>query len=88
MAIETDYITERGILFPKQYLRVDEVYALKNEMTITVGVYMNQEQAVNGVPAHAADRVFGSYDMYSNQNLWEQAYALIKQRWPNAIDIV
>lgn len=88
MAIQNDYITERGILFPEQYLRVDEIYTLKNQMTVTVGVYMNQEQASNGIPAHAADRLVGEYDMYSTKNLWEQAYVLVKQRWPDSIDLL
>lgn len=88
MAIKTDFITERGIMYPDQYMRVDQVHCTKTDMNIVVGIYVTQEQAANGAPPHFAEVLFGEFDMNSPLNLWEQAYAAVKQRWPNAVDLL
>lgn len=87
MAIQVDVVGDRGALYPAQYVRVDEVLCTKSEMSIVVGVYFTQQQAVEGVPPHMIEHFAGSFDMHSEHNAWQQAYAQVKQRWPEAIDV-
>lgn len=83
MAIITDIPTDRT-LFPQQYVRVDRVTTDKNQMQIEVGIYFND--TVTKLPPHRMEIVFGDFDMYSSENLWQQAYVFVKNRWPNNTD--
>lgn len=87
MAIKTTYVNERGIVFPDQYVRVDEVRAKKNEMVVDAGIYLSQEVAANGGLPHTIEMVTGTFDLDSELNPWQQAYALMKDRWSQSIDV-
>ena len=86
MAIITDVICERGHRYPSQYVRVDRVHAGKTTMVAEMGVYFTQQQAADGEPPHRVETVGGDFDMNSPLNAWQQAYALAKARWPEAVD--
>lgn len=84
MAIIADVVTERTT-FPQQYIRVDSVRTSKNEMLIEAGIYLSE--SLKDLPPHRAEILSGSFDMYSELNLWQQAYVVIKQNWPEYTDI-
>lgn len=87
MAIIKTIVSERGIVYPDQYIRVDRVQARKTDMDIEVGVYLTQQQAADGIPPHRIEAFFGvPFDMDAGLNLWQQAYAAVKQQWPDAVD--
>jgi hypothetical protein len=54
-------------------------------MLYKVGIYFNQEATVN--PPHRIDIFNAPFDLYSQQNVWQQAYADLKTRWPDAVDV-
>jgi len=83
MAIITDVPTDRTI-FPQQYVRVERVNTDKNQMFVDVGIYFNE--SVKDLPPHRIEHVQGEFDMYSSDNLWQQAYIYIKNRWPEYTD--
>lgn len=85
MAIITDIITERTT-FPQQYVRVESVRSEKEKMIVDVGVHLS-EQTSREIPPHRIEHVEGPFDMYSELNLWEQAYQYIKQRWPEHTNV-
>lgn len=87
MALIQTIVSERGVVYPDQYVRVDRVQAHKTNMDIEVGVYLAQQQAADGLPPHRTENFSGvPFDMYAPENLWQQAYAIIKLRWPESID--
>ena len=83
MAIIADVPTERTI-FPQQYIRVHRVDVRKTEMVVDVAIFLNQSVTDN--PPHRIEHVMGPFDLHSSKNLWEQAYALMKNRWPDGVD--
>lgn len=87
MAIQTDVIGDRGLLYESQYVRVDQVRCTKTEMVIEAGVYFTAEQAAGGMPPHMIEMFNGAFDLNAEENPWQQAYAVIKQRWSEAIDV-
>lgn len=87
MAIQTDFVGDRGLLYEGQYIRVDRVLCTKAEMAAEAGVYATQEQAAGGGLPHAIEHFSGPFDLHSSANPWEQAYVLLKQRWPEAADV-
>jgi len=84
MAIIANVVTETGAIFPQQYIRVDNVTAHKDRVSIFAGIYMNEE--LKNTPPHRAEILYGEFDLYSELNLWEQAYIAIKQMWPEYTD--
>lgn len=84
MAIIADVITETTT-FPQQYIRVDSVRTSKTDMHITVGIYLREDLKDN--PPHRAEILNGSFDMYAELNLWQQAYIVVKQNWPEHTDV-
>jgi len=89
MAIITNEIDARGHLFENQYIRVDRVEATKSGGTMNVhfGVYWSQQSAQDGEPPHRAHTVEASFDLYSQSNLWQQAYVAVKGRYPVHTDV-
>lgn len=85
MAIITDIVTDRTS-FPQQYVRVEAVRADKAMMFVDVGVHLS-EQSSKEVPPHRIEQVIGEFDLYSDKNLWQQAYEYIKRRWPDHTDV-
>lgn len=87
MAIITDIIDERGYTYRQQYCRVDGLFINKARMSINMGVYESAEQAATeGAAPHRLETLPGPFDLYGDLNPWQQAYAIIKERWPNAVD--
>jgi len=83
MAIITDVPTDRTY-FPQQYLRIERIDLNKTQMTVDVGVYFNQ--SMTELPPHRIEHVVGEFDLYSELNLWQQAYVYVKERWSNYTD--
>lgn len=85
MAIVRTIITDRGVIYENQYCRVDKVEIInKSNMQYTIGVYFNKD-ATSNFP-HRAEIFESQFDLYNELNVWQQAYADIKGRWPDAID--
>lgn len=84
MAIISDYFNGRT-LYPNQYIRIEKIETDKNQMRIDVGVHISQEYSIN-TPPHAIESLMCEFDLYSNKNLWEQAYVRIKQKWIEHVD--
>lgn len=76
MAIISNEIDERGHVFENQYIRVDKVSVTKNTMDIQVGVYQDPDAF-----PHRVHTLQGEFDLYSDLNVWQQAYVYVKQRW-------
>jgi len=87
MAIITDITTEAGYTFTQQYCRPDAIRAAKGSIRIEMGVYESAEHAEPGKPPHRYEMLEGPFDMYAPENLWQQAYAIIKLRWPESTDV-
>lgn len=87
MAILTDITTEYDYTYTQQYCRPDTVRADKGKMTISVGVYESAAHAEPGNHPHRYEMVEGPFDLYAPENLWQQAYAIIKLRWPESTDV-
>jgi hypothetical protein len=87
MAIITDITTEAGYTYAQQYCRPDAVRAGKGSMRIEMGVYESAAHAEPGKPPHRMEVFDGPFDMYAPENLWQQAYAIIKLRWPESTDV-
>jgi len=85
MAIIKTITTERGVIYPDQYCRVDIVRANKTEISFDVGIYFDEQTARNGMPPHRTETFGGQYDLLGD-NPWVQAYGIIKQHWPDAVD--
>ena len=85
MAVINTVVGGRGTIFPNQYCRIEEVQARKTRMFYTVGVHFDQEHA-NEIPPHRTEVFEGEFDLFSPLNLWQQAYASLKQIWPDATD--
>jgi hypothetical protein len=87
MAIITDIVSEVNYTYRSQYCRPDSVIAKnKTTLTVAVGVYETAQRAESGEPPHLLYMLDGTFDMYSDQNLWQQAYAAMKQKWPDSTD--
>lgn len=87
MAIITDIVTEGGYTYTSQYCRPDVVRVTKNEMDIEVGVYESSAHAAPGKPPHRLELLKGPFDLYAAENLWQQAYATVKKKWPHSLDV-
>ena len=88
MAIIADEMDSRGYVFENQYIRVDRIEEIKKDsaMRIEVGVYMSQQQAQDGGLPHRAHAFHADFDLYSTDNLWQQAYVAVKRRYPEHTD--
>lgn len=86
MAIITDITTERNYQYKQQYCRIERVGATKARMEIEMGVYESQELAVSGGSPHRYEIVYGDFLLESELNPWQQGYAILKNRWPDAVD--
>lgn len=87
MAIRTTIVTERGVPFENQYVRIENVILTnKINMRIEVGVYLTEEHARTGINPHMIETVSGSFDIHSDLNVWQQGYNLIKAKWVDYID--
>lgn len=84
MAVINTITTERGVVFPDQYCRVDRADVTKTTMRYVVGIYFNQTATEN--PPHREEMFECAFDLFSDQNVWQQAYANLKQRWTEAVD--
>lgn len=87
MAIISDEVDLRGHIFENQYIRVDRVNTTKTEMEIEAGVYYSEQSASSGELPHRVHTLHGPFDMHSELNVWQQAYAIAKQRWPEHQDV-
>lgn len=85
MAVIKTITTERGVVYPDQYCRVDSVKASKTEMSFDVGIYFNEEVARDNTPPHRVETYAGPFDLYGD-NPWVQAYAILKTKWLDAVD--
>ncbi len=86
MAIITDITTEYDYKYALQYCRPDAIRVDKGRMRIEMGVYESSAHAEPGKHPHRYEIVEGPFDLYAPENLWQQAYAIIKQQWPDAVD--
>lgn len=86
MALLLNYFDSRGTDFGIQYYRVDKVEVTRNKLQALIGLYNTEQEAKNGIPPHTVIDVDGAFDMYSDKNLWQQAYAAAKAQWPDAQD--
>lgn len=85
MAVIKTIVTDRNVIFSDQYCRVESATAVdKSNLRYTIGIYMNKEVVTE--PPHRAEIFETTFDLYSKSNLWQQAYADIKNRWPDATD--
>lgn len=84
MAVIKTITTERGVVYPDQYCRVESADVSKTKMRFSVGIYFNKEATEN--PPHRIDDFIGDFDLYSEMNVWQQAYATLKIIWPDSID--
>ena len=87
MAIITDITTDSGYVFRQQYCRPDSIQVEKVTMTIYMGVYESHERASEGGIPHRVEMVHGPFDINSERNLWQQAYSIMKSKWPEYTDI-
>lgn len=87
MAIITDFISDRGYVYRNQYGRVEEAKVMKTKIYATFGFYESQHDAEQNECPHSAEILSGDFDLNSNLNVWEQAYAIAKIKWPNSADV-
>ena len=85
MAVIHNYIYPSGSEFPQQYCRIETAFVTKTTITYSVGVYLNKDATDN--PPHALDQYEADFDLYSELNVWQQAYEALKQRWPDTVDV-
>lgn len=84
MAVIQTITTERSVVYPDQYCRVDAVRVEKTRMQYDIGIYFNQSATEN--PPHRLETFEAPFDLFSEQNVWQQAYADLKTYWPDAVD--
>lgn len=84
MAVIKTITTERGVVYPDQYCRVDSARVEKNHMRYDIGIYFNQAATAN--PSHRLETFDAPFDLLSDRNVWQQAYADLKTNWPDAVD--
>ena len=84
MAVIKTIVTDRGVVYPDQYCRVDKVDVTKSAMSFDVGIYLSQAAAEH--PPHRIETFYGDFDLYGSQNVWQQAYAHLKVFWSDAVD--
>lgn len=84
MAVIKTITTPEGVVFQDQYCRVLEVRVTKDRMHYLVGIYFNQAATEN--PPHRAENFEAPFDLFSEQNVWQQAYADLKTNWSDAVD--
>lgn len=84
MAVIKTIVSERGVVYPDQYCRIEEVMAFKTKMLYKVGIYLNQTATEN--PPHRIDTFNCDFDLYSDLNLWQQAYVHLKTVWSDSVD--
>lgn len=85
MALIKTIITDRGVVYPDQYCRVDRVDASKTDMRFSVGIYLSAETAIEGQPPHRMEEYQCPYNLFGD-NPWIQAYTTLKTYWPDAVD--
>lgn len=85
MAVIKTITTNRGVIFPDQYCRIEFINAEKTKMSFGVGIYINQQMAQENNPPHLIEHFSGNYDLYGD-NPWLQAYAILKQHWQDVTD--
>ena len=85
MAFIADFRNPDGYVYPKQYIRIREVLLGKDVMDIFFEVFLSPPQG-DDTP-HLIDRLLRRpYDMYSDMNVWQQAYAEVKPLFDSPID--
>lgn len=84
MAVIKTITTERGVVYPDQYCRVESARVEKTQMQYDIGIYFNKSATEN--PPHRVDTFGAVFDLYSDQNVWQQAYENLKNIWPDAVD--
>lgn len=84
MAVIKTITTERGVVYPDQYCRVDSARVEKNRMQYDIGIYFNQAATEN--PPHRIDTFEAPFDLFSGLNVWQQAYADLKTQWTDVVD--
>lgn len=84
MAVIKTITTERGVVYPDQYCRVDAARVEKNSMRYDIGIYFNQAATEN--PPHRVETFEAPFDLFSDQNVWQQAYENLKNIWTDAVD--
>jgi hypothetical protein len=85
MAIIKTIVSESGFIFKDQYCRIEEATVFeKTTMRYTLGIYVSKEAITE--PPHRAEIFQADFDLFSELNLWQQAYVDIKNRWTDAVD--
>lgn len=84
MAVIKTIVSERGVVYTDQYCRVEEARVEKSQMLYQIGVYLNQESTDN--PPHRIEQFIAPFDLYSELNVWQQAYTDLKTKWIDAVD--
>lgn len=84
MAVIKTIITDRGVVYTDQYCRVETARVEKTSMQYDIGIYSNQAATEN--PPHRLETFEAPFDLFSGQNVWQQAYADLKTKWVDAVD--
>ena len=87
MAIITDYITNAGASMPQQYAKIEVLHATKTDVVIDIGFYLSYEQSLVSAPYEILTLEY-PYDISTvDANPVAMAYLMIKQDFPNAVDV-
>lgn len=79
MAIKKDQNLENGLSVNDAYIRIDTVSGYKDEITISVNSYVNQESFVDGKPYLQHKLYKFKPNVESNaKELWTQGYEFLK----------
>lgn len=84
MAVISTYIYNTGSVFENQYCRIEQVEVKKDKMKYEVGIYLGDYATDN--PPHAIESFESSFDLYSDKNVWQQAYEDLKTHWTDTVD--
>ena len=84
MAIRSEFSAPSDVL-QNQYIRVQHVLVNKDTMDVYIAVFSDVPEA--GDEPHTVEPFRRlPFDMYSTQNVWQQAYEGIKQWFPESVD--
>lgn len=90
MALQKQLQTDQGFDCPQAYLMIQEIFYLKNSSTSgRLSIYKDkQARDDNKEPIYVFNFIF-QYDITSNKNIIEQAYAAIKTlpEYSDCIDV-
>ena len=87
MAIITNIIDERDHCYAQQYVNVHRLIAKKESMDVEIGIHQSEQSSRNGVPPHRIETIYDApLDLTGELNAWQQAYARIKERFPEFVD--